>query len=163
LVRALLTETDVQLILIDASIQRLLHAHALSIGEDPEWLASVFRGTPGQLRPLIRHARGHATHLHVRFYNPIAEETARRAYRFLVEHGRLEPLPETVRHRVRRGETLGKLAKRYRTTVRAIMQANGLRSTLIRAGRVYQIPKPGGLQMPSRPVPIPARRLPPPG
>ena len=160
-VRALLTETDVELILIDYSIQRMLKQHALSIGEDSNWLESVFSGGPGGLRPIIRHARGHATHIHIRFYNPIAQETARRAYHLLVKHGRIDEVTEYVRYRVRKGDTLGKLARRYHTTVKAIMKANHLRSTLIRARSVYRIPKPEGIKTRSQPVVIPPRRLPP--
>jgi membrane-bound lytic murein transglycosylase D len=45
------------------------------------------------------------------------------------------------RHKVRRGETLGQLARSYRTTVRAIQDANGMgRRTTIYAGRTLQIP-----------------------
>jgi len=160
-VRALLTETDVQLILIDASIQRLLRRHATEIGEDPTWLESVFRGGPGGERAIIRHARGHATHIHIRFYNPIAQETARRAYPLLVEHGVIDGVAQFVRHRVRKGETLGMLGRKYGTTAKAIMRANGLRSTLIRAGRVYLVPKPTDEPPTLPPVVIPPRRLPP--
>jgi murein endopeptidase len=160
-VRALLTETDVQLILIDASIQRLLRRHATKIGEDPAWLQSVFRGGPAGQRAIIRHARGHATHMHIRFYNPIAQETARRAYPHLVKHGVIEGVAQYVRHRVRKGETLGKLARRYGTSIKAIMRANRLRSSLIRAGRVYLIPKPTEAAPTLPPVVIPPRRLPP--
>ncbi len=162
-VRALLTETDVQLILIDASIQRLLRRHATEIGEDPAWLESVFRGGPGGERAIIRHARGHATHIHIRFYNPIAQETARRVYPLLVQHGVVEGVAQYVRHRVRKGETLGRLARRYGTTVKAIMRANGLRSTVIQTRRVYLIPKPTDEAPTLPPVVIPPRRLPPTG
>lgn len=45
------------------------------------------------------------------------------------------------RHKVRRGETLGQLARNYKTTVRAIQDANGMgRRTTIYAGRTLQIP-----------------------
>ena len=40
----------------------------------------------GALPPIIRHAPGHATHLHIRFYSPIAAETGRRAYAALLRH-----------------------------------------------------------------------------
>ncbi|MBE9580956.1 MAG: LysM peptidoglycan-binding domain-containing protein [Proteobacteria bacterium] len=44
-------------------------------------------------------------------------------------------------HRVRRGETLSHLARRYRTSVRAIMQANNLRSqNYLRVGQKLKIP-----------------------
>ncbi len=45
-----------------------------------------------------------------------------------------------IRHRVKRGESLYILAKRYRTTVRAIMRANRLRKTIIREGSILKIP-----------------------
>ena len=135
--------------------------HAVQIGEDPAWLDSVFRGGPGTERAIIRHARGHATHMHIRFYNPIAQETARRAYPLLVRHGVIEGVAQYARHRVRKGETLGKLARRYGTTIRAILRANRLRSTVIRAGRVYLIPKPTEEPPTLPPVVIPPRRLPP--
>ncbi|RMF73010.1 MAG: LysM peptidoglycan-binding domain-containing protein [Acidobacteria bacterium] len=62
----------------------------------------------------------------------------------------LERIPEDQRitkvvHRVRRGDTLSTLARRYRTTVRAIQQANGMgRRTLLRVGRVLTIPRGPG-------------------
>ncbi len=160
LVRAFITETDLDLMLIDASIQALLREHALSIGEDPEWLDEVFRGVPGKRRALILHARGHATHLHVRFTSPLARETARRAYGLLDRHGLIEPLMRVVTHRARRGDTLGKLARRHGTTVAAIQRANGLRSTRIRAGQTYRLPARTKYSPPSAPIVVPPRRLP---
>jgi hypothetical protein len=160
-VRALVTETDVELILIDHSIQALLREHALSIGEDPVWVDSVFRGGSG-LRPLIRHARGHATHIHVRFYNPLAQETARRAYAALVERGVVPPVQNFIQHRAKRGDTLGKLSKKYGVSVAAIKQANRLKKSLIREKHTYLIPvarpRPSP---PSRRLTFPPRRLPP--
>ncbi len=51
------------------------------------------------------------------------------------------PSPAFVVHRVRRGETLSTIARRYRTSVRAIMAMNGLRSSrYIRAGWRLKIP-----------------------
>ena len=97
----------------------------------------------------------------MRFFNPIAQESARRAYPLLVKHEKIEPLRKMVRHRARRGDTLGKLARRHATTVRAIQRANGLRSTRIRAGRVYRIPSKVKYQPEATPIAIPARRLPP--
>lgn len=159
-VRALIAKTDVDLILIDHSIQKLLREHALSIGEDPEWLESVFRGRAG-LRPIIRHAKGHATHIHVRFFNPIAQETARRAYDALVRMKLVPPQRAFVHHRVKSGETLGMLAKKYGTTVRAIQQANRLKNTRIRAKAVYAIPVASPVKPRPEPVKIPPRRVPP--
>jgi murein endopeptidase len=161
-VRALITETDVDLILIDHSIQVLLEQHALDHGEDAAWLASVFRGVPGQLRPIIRHAPGHATHIHVRFFNPIAQETARRCHAFLIE-AKLTSAPQSfVSHKVKKNETLGMIARKYGVTVPRLRAANGLKSSLIREKRVLRVPiaTRGPVRAPER-ARIPARRLPP--
>jgi membrane-bound lytic murein transglycosylase D len=49
-----------------------------------------------------------------------------------------------VYHRVRSGQTLSTIARRYRTSVKAIMRANNLRSShLIRAGQRLKIPTRG--------------------
>ncbi len=45
-----------------------------------------------------------------------------------------------VKHRVRRGEHLSLLAKRFHTSVKAIKRANRLRSNKIRVGQVLKIP-----------------------
>lgn len=53
-------------------------------------------------------------------------------------------LVEFVKHKVKSGDTLGGLAKRYGSSVRAIQDANGMgRSTLIRAGKILRIPSRG--------------------
>lgn len=162
-VRALITETDVELILIDTSVQKLLKEHALKIGEDRGWLDDVFQYGSRSRRPLIRHARGHANHIHIRFYNPIAQESAVRAYPLLVKRGAIKPRAHYVRHTAKKGQTLGSLARQYGTTVEAIKRANGLRSTAIQAKRVYNIPRPsGGPAAPPTHVTVPPRRVPPP-
>ncbi|XXX75663.1 penicillin-insensitive murein endopeptidase [Sorangium sp. So ce134] len=162
-VRALITETDVELILIDSSVQRLLKEHALKIGEDKDWLDDVFQYGSRKPRPLIRHARGHANHIHIRFYSPIAQESAVRAYPLLVKRGAIKPTAQYVRHTAKKGQTLGSLARQYGTTVEAIKRANGLRSTAIQAKRVYNIPRPSsGPAAPPKHVVVPPRRLPPP-
>lgn len=161
-VRAVITETDVEMLLIDHSIQALLRDHAARAGEDAQWLELIFKGK-GSVPPLVRHAKGHATHIHIRFYSPLAQETARRAYSALVAHGKLPAGASFVTHVARKGDTLARLAKRFHTTVRAIRQANGLRSNAIVAKRTYRIPTPHHTA-PAAPVArvvIPPRRLPP--
>ncbi|HEY6557205.1 MAG TPA: penicillin-insensitive murein endopeptidase [Polyangiaceae bacterium] len=159
-VRALITETDVELILIDHSLQALIKRYAIQIGEDEAWVSGLFRGQ-GKLRPLIVHAKGHATHIHVRFYNPIAQETARRAHTSLALRGLVRPPTFYVSHKVKRGETLGMISRKYGVDIKAIKSANGLRRSLIRAGRVYRVPKSGGVRAAPARVAIPPRRLPP--
>lgn len=158
-VRALLHCTDVETILLDSRIQRLLYNHALSIGEDKAWLDRVFRNVKGAKDARIRHASGHRTHYHVRFYNPVAQELGRRAYPHLIALKKIAPPVFSVRHVVREGETLGHIARRFGTTPRAIQNSNGLSSTLIRAGRAYRIPLKGVAAPPSAPLIVPARML----
>lgn len=62
----------------------------------------------------------------------------------------LEAIPVTqlpqrsyVWHRVRRGESLSTIARRYRTSIGKIKRANNLRSSMIRAGRKLKIPQRG--------------------
>jgi penicillin-insensitive murein endopeptidase len=161
-VRALVTETDIEMILVDHSIQALLLKYALAHGEDEEWAKSLFQGTSGGRLPIVRHAPGHATHLHLRFYNPIAQETARRAHAALIQRKILPPLVTFVRHRARRGDTLGKLSKRYGVSVEAIKAANGLRSSRIREKRNYRIPvRANGAARTTKKLGVPTRRLPP--
>jgi penicillin-insensitive murein endopeptidase len=160
-VRALVTETDVEMILVDHSIQALLRDYARSIGEDATWLEGLFLGGAG-LRPILRHAPGHATHFHIRFFNPIAQETARRAYRHLVSHGLVPPVQDYTSYRTKRGDTLGKLAKRFGTSIEAIKRANGLKKSLIREKQVYLIPTKSSRPKPPPPqLSFPPRRLPP--
>lgn len=159
-IRALVTETDVEFIFMDNSIQALLKDYALSIGENRAWVEGLFGG--GGQRAIIRYARGHATHVHVRFYNPIAQETARRSYAALVQRGIVPPVQSYVQHMVKKGETLGKIAKKYGVSVAAIKRANRLKKSLIREKHPVLIPiahpRPAP---PGQRLAFPPRRLPP--
>jgi penicillin-insensitive murein endopeptidase len=159
LVRGIVVRTDVEAILLDTRIQRLLYNYALSIGEEKGWLDRLFQFPKGSPDAIIRHVAGHRTHYHVRFYSPVAQELGRRAHPTLVDLHIIKPPVYSVAHLVRPGETLGSLARRYGTSVRAIMQANGLTTTQIRAGRVCRIP----LRTPApppQPLVVPHRLLP---
>jgi len=60
----------------------------------------------------------------------------------LVSQTRVQEQPEFVRHRVKRGETLQQIARRYGASVERIMQINGMRkSRLLQAGSTILIPK----------------------
>jgi membrane-bound lytic murein transglycosylase D len=54
----------------------------------------------------------------------------------------------TDRHTVRPGDTLGAIARRYRTSVDGLKRLNGLRSNLIRVGQVLRVPSRGGVEAP---------------
>ena len=161
-VRALIAKTDIDLILLDHGLQEPLKEYAASIGEDPSWLDQVFQGK-GATRAIIRHAPGHATHLHLRFFNPIAQETARRCYAALARHKLVKAPEQYLTHKAKKNETLAMIAKKYGSSVHAIREANGLHSNRIREQAVYRIPvSGGGVRIPrTERVRIPARRLPP--
>jgi membrane-bound lytic murein transglycosylase D len=53
------------------------------------------------------------------------------------------PPPSKTTHRVRRGETLTTIARRYDVEVNEIRHANNLRGSVIQLGQVLVIPKPG--------------------
>ncbi|MBX3189962.1 MAG: penicillin-insensitive murein endopeptidase [Labilithrix sp.] len=161
LVRTLIADSDIDLILVDTRIQRVLKAYALEIGEDPAWLDAIFQVGGKSKRPLLFHVSGHATHLHVRFFNPTAQELGRRAYRFLVSRRVVSPPTLYVTHTVKAGETLGHLALRYKVTPEAIKKANALTKDIVRLNKPYKIPQPGGVAVAAR-ASIPPRRVPPP-
>jgi penicillin-insensitive murein endopeptidase len=159
-VRALVTETDVEMILIDIRVQRLLKEHALSLGEDREWLDSVFqfRGRGGE--PIIRHAFGHRTHIHVRFYNPRAQDLGHRVFDQLTKRDIIKPRHYTVRYRARPGDNLDVLAAKAGTSVTTIGRMNGIKRGEMRAGQTYLVPMRGRVARVTN-VAIPPRRLPP--
>jgi murein endopeptidase len=170
LVRALITETDVEYIFVARSVQKLLKEHALAIGEDPAWLDSVFQYGSANPTAIIRHVQGHDTHLHVRFYNPVAEELGRRALPFLPERKLVERREEEglAPYKVHKGETISYLARKFNTTVDAIRRANRLKSQRLVAGRTYLVPQKVVVRharylTASPRIAIPPRRLPPNG
>ncbi len=70
------------------------------------------------------------------------------------------PQPAYVYHRVRSGESLSTIARRYRTSVARIQRANNMRGTLIRAGKRLKIPGKGYTyaSQPARAQGIPSQR-----
>src|SRR5919197_532328 len=62
LVKALVTLTDVQLILVDRRVQKVLFDYAVAAGEDKAWLDSLFHAGKDSI---LQHARRHRDHFHV--------------------------------------------------------------------------------------------------
>jgi penicillin-insensitive murein endopeptidase len=150
LVKAAIKETDVEMILMDRSIQKLLADYAAMNGEDPAFIDEVFQIRGKNARAPIRHIKGHGNHLHFRFHNPVAEELGRRLSRVITfpkaphvtSANHVEVAGATfAQHRARSGDTMVILAKRYGCTVEDIQRANGLKSIALRAGTVYRIPQ----------------------
>lgn len=156
LVKALVMHGDVQFILVDARVQKVLFEYAKKSGEDPAWLESLFHA--GR-ESILQHARRHRDHFHVRYFNGRAQELGRRVAPLLAER----PEENIAMHRVRRGDTLGGIASRYGSSVSAIRKASGLSNNLLRVGRVLKVPlrKPCTTCPVPPPTVVPARRLPP--
>lgn len=156
LLRALLVHGDVEFVLVDKRIQRRLYDYALSQGEDKAWLDRVFLAGN---QSMVRHARRHRDHFHVRYFAARSQELGRRITPLLAK----QPEQNLVIHRVKKGDTLGRIASRYNSAVKLIQKANGLTSHSLKVGRTLNIPLRGPCT--SCPVPpplvVPPRCLPP--
>ncbi len=155
LIRALVTHTDVQMILVDHRVQKVIYDYALRSGEDKAWLDSIFHAGANSI---VKHARRHRDHFHVRFFNPRAQELGRRIAPLLA----LQPDQNIAMHRVRSGDTLGAIALRYNSSVQALRKANRLRGSLLSIGQVLSVPLRGPCTRCPVPPPLvlPPRRLP---
>ncbi|WP_240360851.1 penicillin-insensitive murein endopeptidase [Pyxidicoccus caerfyrddinensis] len=154
--RALVTKTDVQMVLVDKRVRQVIYNYALSIGEDKAWLDSLFNDGPNGV---VRHARRHRDHFHVRFHNPRAQELGRRVQPLLA----LQPEYNVTTHKIRNGDTLGGIALKYGSTVSMIKKSNRMRSNFLRAGQRLSVPLRGPCTHCPVPPPflLPPRRLPP--
>ncbi len=156
LIKALAMHTDVQMILVDKRVMKVLYDHALSKGENKEWLDSLFNAGA---KSLVKHAKRHRDHFHVRFFNPRAQELGRRIAPLLA----LQPDKNIVMHRVRSGNTLGGIALKYGSSINAIKKANRMRGVFLSIGQVLAVPLRGPCTRCPVPPPVvvPPRRLPP--
>ncbi len=164
-VRALITETDVEYLFIDRGLQTLLRDYAYRIGEPKAWVDSIFDGGPN-LRPIILHAKGHATHIHVRFYSPVAQETARRVHALLVERRVLSAEGVYVSYVEKNGDTLAKVAKRAGANAKSLQEVNRIKATMVRAAAAEKRATRRSAPPPPTATAVllfPARRLPPAG
>jgi len=155
LIRALVTHTDVQMILVDHRVQKVIYDHALRSGEDKAWLDSLFHAGANSI---VKHAKRHRDHFHVRFFNPRAQELGRRIAPLLA----LQPDQNIAMHRVRSGDTLGGIALRYNSSVQVLRKANRIRGSLLSIGQVLSVPLRGPCTRCPVPPPLvlPQRRLP---
>lgn len=157
LVRALVTETDVERIFLDRILIRALLAHARQIGEDPDWLDELIGRQRNGIDAILQHERRHLNHLHVRFFNPVAQDCARANHKVLVAQGVVPP--PSIRYRIRKGDTLSTVARRYGVSTIAIKRANRIKGSFLRAGHALLIPM-RRVPEPTAPLVIPPRRLP---
>lgn len=157
LIKTLVAHADVQFILVDRRIQARLYDFALKLGESKAWLDRLFHAGAASL---IRHARGHRDHFHVRFFSPRSQELGRRIQPMLSK----QPDENLTIYRVKKGDTLGGIALRFNSSVKLIQKANGMTNTSLRVGRTLNVPLRGPCT--NCPLPpalnVPARCLPPP-
>jgi penicillin-insensitive murein endopeptidase len=161
LVKALITGSDVELLLMDKSVQRLVKDYAKSIGEDTAWLDDIFQVDGKSKQPIIIHVPGHASHIHVRFWAAESRELGRRAYAYLLKNHLIKPPTYFVDHVVAKGETLASIATKFHVSIAALKRANHLASSRISRGRTLKIPRTGGVERQLAKIVAPPRRLPP--
>ncbi|MEZ4470321.1 MAG: penicillin-insensitive murein endopeptidase [bacterium] len=135
LVEGLLADDQVQYMFIDYRLQAKLYEYARDVAGVPQdkldaWFsypqARVKRGAP------IRHLKGHADHIHVRFWSPQAVAN----FQGYVEHfgeAVLEPVP--TYYAVRRGDSLNKIAKKFRLDIKGLRKMNRLRGNALKPGQ----------------------------
>jgi len=109
-------------IYIDHRLQRKLYRSAKRRGLSAERLKEWF-SYPFKRGGVIRHLKGHADHMHVRFKAPSSEAAGAALVR--AEGARsLRPRPRYAR--VRRGDTLARISKRHRVPLSALSKWNRL-------------------------------------
>ena len=76
LLEALMEDNKTEYIFIDNSLQRLLYSYVKYRLKAPDSFLEMVFGCTGNKYSMIKHARGHRNHLHVRFWSPIAVAAA---------------------------------------------------------------------------------------
>ncbi len=154
--KAILMNGDVQFILLDKRVQKVLYDYALAQGENKQWLDSLFHAGP---RSMFFHARKHRDHFHVRLYNPRAQELAHRLAPLMPTR----PDENIAFHRVVKGDTLGGIAHQLGSSVKTIKTVNHLTTNFLKLRQVLKVPLRGPCT--NCPVPpllvVPPRHLPP--
>jgi hypothetical protein len=152
LLRGWLERDEVEFIFVDYRLQQPLYEYARDKARIPQdKLDQWFQYPRGRsARPgVVRHLGGHADHLHIRFYAPDSIAAAR-AYIEKFGTTVLKPLP--VHYKIKKNDSLIKIARRHKVTTKDLMRWNKLRPK--QAGRL----KPGsplvvGWQRPRLPKP----------
>ncbi|MEZ4433552.1 MAG: penicillin-insensitive murein endopeptidase [bacterium] len=146
LIQHLYTTGQAERILVDTRHQKRLYAYARKqLDLSPEQLEPILSYPKAAARPdaLVRHARGHHNHIHIRFKAPIAtlvgqlwerDEAidAQRAFDLAI-------LGE-YDYVVRRGDTLSAIAARNEVSVEELVAWNGLgKRAVLRPGKVIKV------------------------
>ena len=130
-----LKDDKVQYVFMDHWLQRPLYNYLKNEIKLSPRLLSKYISYPRRKGGIIRHLKGHADHMHVRFYAPQSLE-AGKAY--LRKHGAKVVKPMPVYYRIRKGDNLIKISRRFRIKWTKLMKWNRLnrqKARRLRAGK----------------------------
>ena len=120
-------------------------SHSISLA-DGEVLYTVRRGDT-----LSAIARKHSTYISViKKLNHLRSDVVRIGQKLVIQPGAKSAIRSSssgrlVQYRVKGGDTLIGIAKRYRLSVAALKKANGLKSNMLRVGQTLKIPGKGSV------------------
>ena len=130
-----LRDDKVQYVFMDHRLQRTLYKYLRDEVKLSPRLLSKYISYPRRKGGIIRHLKGHADHMHVRFYAPQSLEAGKV---YLRKHGTKVVKPVPVYYRIRRGDNLIKIARRFGKKWTKLMKWNRLnrrKARRLRAGK----------------------------
>ncbi len=135
-ISSMVADGKVQYLFVDYNLQRQLYLYAKSVKKVPaETLKKLF-SYPRHRKAkvgVIRHLKGHRDHMHVRFHAPISVAAVSE---FVKHHGMKSVKPLPVHARIRRGDSLWRIARRHGVTVKKLTRWNRIsRRSTLRPGR----------------------------
>lgn len=136
LMQSWLERGEVEYIFVDYRLQKPLYLYARDVAKVPAAKLDQWFQYPRGRRArtgIIRHLRGHADHMHVRYFAPRSQAAAKA---YIAKFGTkvLKPLP--VYRKVRRGDSLWKIARRYKVDLKKLRKWNRMRRrTLLKPGQ----------------------------
>ncbi len=133
-VEAMLANDQVQYMFIDWHLQKKLYEYARDeAGVPADKLAKWFSYPDARDKrgAAIKHLKGHADHIHVRFWSPQAVAAAD-AYIKLHGAEALKPVP--VAYTVKKGDSLAKVAKKFRLDIKQLRSWNRLKGDGLKPG-----------------------------
>ena len=108
---------------IDYQLQKVLYRHAKREGKWSVAKLNKIFSYPQWKGAVINHLKGHSDHMHVRFSAPLSEKAATA---YMKTHGRHKFRPRRVYTKPKKGESLVRLARRFRVNWKTLMRWNRL-------------------------------------
>ncbi len=130
-----LKDDKVKYVFMDHRLQKPLYRYLKNELKLSPSLLSKYISYPRRKGGIIRHLKGHADHIHVRFYAPQSLEGGKA---YLRKHGTKVVKPVPVYYRIRRGDNLIKISRRFRIKWTKLMKWNRLnrrKARRLRAGK----------------------------